>query len=76
MGAKIDITQNGAIVHGNSHLTGTEVNACDLRAGAAMIIAGLIAEGETTITDIFHVERGYSDIVGKLSGTGAKIKKI
>lgn len=76
MGAKIDITQNGAIVYGSCELSGCEVAACDLRAGAAMVIAGLAAKGQTMITDIRHIERGYADIAGKLSGIGADIVKI
>ena len=76
MGAEIDITQNGALIHGGTILRGSEVEACDLRAGAAMIIAGLVAEGQTCIMDIRHIERGYADIVGKLRGVGADIQKI
>ena len=76
MGAKIDITQNGAIVRGGSGLSGASVNACDLRAGAAMIIAGLMAEGCTEITEIQHIERGYADIAAKLRGIGADMKKV
>ena len=76
MGAKIDITQNGALVYGSAELQGTLVNACDLRAGAAMILAGLAAQGQTSITEIQHIERGYADIAGKLRGIGADIFKI
>lgn len=78
MGAVIDITQNGAVVRGNGNnlLKGACVNACDLRAGAAMIIAGLMAEGKTEITEIHHIERGYMDIASKLRGIGAEIQKI
>lgn len=76
MGARIDITQNSAIVQGSASLTGTQVEACDLRAGAAMIIAGLAAQGQTAITDIRHIERGYADIAGKLRSIGADIAKV
>jgi UDP-N-acetylglucosamine 1-carboxyvinyltransferase len=76
MGAEIDITQNGALIHGGAKLNGALVEACDLRAGAAMIIAGLSASGKTEITDIRHIERGYDDIAGKLRGIGADIQKI
>ncbi|MBR1554887.1 MAG: UDP-N-acetylglucosamine 1-carboxyvinyltransferase, partial [Oscillospiraceae bacterium] len=76
MSAKIDITQSGALVHGSAQLQGACVEACDLRAGAAMIIAGLAADGQTSITDIRHIERGYADIAGKLRGIGADIAKI
>ena len=75
MGAKIDITQNGALVYGDAELKGTLVNACDLRAGAAMILAGLAAQGQTSIIDIQHIERGYADIAGKLRNIGADIFK-
>ncbi len=76
MGADIDITEKGALVQGFARLKGAEVQACDLRAGAAMIIAGLAAEGRTSIYDIKHIERGYADIAGKLRGIGADIQKI
>ena len=50
--------------------------ACDLRAGAAMVIAGLVAEGTTTISDIKYVERGYEDLIGKLTALGADIRRL
>jgi UDP-N-acetylglucosamine 1-carboxyvinyltransferase len=65
-----------AIVSGGSRLVGADVRATDLRAGAALILAGLVAEGETRITDIYHIERGYDNICGKLSLVGANIEKI
>ena len=52
------------------------VRASDLRAGAALVIAGLIADGETEIQDIFHIERGYSSIIEKLQGLGADIRRV
>ena len=52
------------------------MNASDLRAGAAMILAGLVAEGTTTIGNLHHIDRGYEDIVGKLKGLGADIQRI
>ena len=55
------------------HLTGATVAACDLRAGAAMVIAGLCAQGVTYVEDIFYIERGYQDFVGKLRALGADI---
>jgi UDP-N-acetylglucosamine 1-carboxyvinyltransferase len=57
-------------------LTGAPVEACDLRAGAAMVVAGLAAHGTTEVTNIRHIERGYEDIVGKLRGVGADIKLV
>ena len=74
MGADIKIDGHSALVKPGK-LTGAEVAAADLRAGAALILAGLVAEGQTEIRDIFHVERGYENIDTKLSGIGAKIKK-
>ncbi len=75
MGADIKIDGHSALIK-PSRLTGAEVTATDLRAGAALILAGLAAEGQTEITDIYHIERGYENISGKLASLGAKIKKI
>lgn len=76
MGADIKIEGNSAIVKGPVSLKGARVKATDLRAGAALIIAGLVAEGETIISDIYHIKRGYADIVEKLSSVGANISFI
>ena len=76
MGAQINTTHDGAIIFGVPGLHGAKVKACDLRAGAAMIIAGLAADGTTEITDIHHIERGYSNVVEKLRGIGADMKRI
>ena len=73
MGAKIDIDGTLEIVEGKTPLVGKDVVATDLRAGAAMILAALIAEGTTKISSIEHVLRGYENIVGKLEAVGAKI---
>ena len=75
MGADITVQGNSAIVRGVSEMKGAEVMATDLRASVALVLAGLVAEGETTINRIYHLERGYEDIVGKLGGVGANIKK-
>ena len=56
-------------------LHGERVRACDLRAGAAVVIAGLCADGVTSVEDIHYIERGYEDFVGKLTALGAKIRK-
>lgn len=64
-----------AVIEGVSCMTGAPVHACDLRAGAAMIIAGLAAEGVTEIDAISHIQRGYESIVSKLSAVGADIKE-
>ena len=77
MGANISTTgARGAIIEGPAKLTGCEVSATDLRAGAAMILAGLVAEGQTTVGNLHHIDRGYEDIVGKLQGLGADIQRI
>ncbi len=75
-GSKISVDGKIAVVEGVSELVGTSVRAMDLRAGAAMIIAGLAACGTTIIEDINHIERGYENIVEKLTGLGADIKKV
>ena len=76
MGAEITVSGRTAIVEGVETLTGAPVAACDLRAGAAMIVAGLSAEGVTTIEDVVFIERGYQDIVGKLRALGADIVSV
>ena len=75
MGADISVDGNVAMIEGVSHLTGAPVKASDLRAGAALIIAGLSTNGTTEIEDIFHVERGYENMDEKLRKMGADIVK-
>ena len=75
MGADIQVDGKVAVIEGTGKLTGAPVKACDLRAGAALMIAGLAASGVTTIEDIFHIERGYADMEGKLRALGACIEK-
>ena len=76
MGASGKVEGRTSIITGPTALTGATVTATDLRAGAALVIAGLIAQGETIIHDIYHIERGYSDIVAKLTAIGADIRKV
>ena len=76
MGASIIISGKTAIIEGKSKLKGCEVRATDLRAGAAMVVAGLIASGTTIIDDIEHILRGYENIVEKLKNVGADIKIV
>jgi len=76
MGGNITTEGRGAVVEGPCRLTGCPVRATDLRAGAAMICAGLVAEGVTEIGDIYHIERGYEDIVDKLKKLGADIERV
>lgn len=75
MGADIQVDGKVAVIEGKGKLTGAPVRACDLRAGAALMIAGLAANGTTRIGNIFHIERGYADMVGKLCALGAEIRK-
>jgi UDP-N-acetylglucosamine 1-carboxyvinyltransferase len=76
MNANIEVEGNAAIICGIPQLDGTHVMATDLRASASLVIAGLIAQGETVIDRIYHLDRGYENIEGKLSALGAHIKRI
>lgn len=76
MGAHIRIEDHMAIITGVEKLSGAEVSATDLRASAALILAGLVADGTTTMDQIFHLDRGYDGIEKKLTSLGAKIKRI
>ena len=73
MGAKVRIAPPQAWITGPVQLKGNDVKATDLRCGAGLVIAGLMAEGTTTIHDIYHIDRGYQDIVSKLRNLGADI---
>ena len=73
MGADIELADGKATINGPTPLFGTEVTATDLRFGAALVAAGLIAEGETTIYDAYHIYRGYDHIKEKLTALGAVI---
>ena len=75
MGADISVDGKVAVIEGTGRLMGAPVKACDLRAGAALIIAGLAATGTTEIEDIYHIERGYEEMDKKLRGVGADIVK-
>ncbi len=77
MGASIEVVDNQyASIYGKCSLVGKKVRATDLRGGASMVICGLIAEGETVISDVEHILRGYEDIIGKLRRVGADIKIV
>ena len=76
MGANITTEGRSAVITGPAHLTGCTVRVTDLRAGAAMILAGLVAEGATEICDIYHIDRGYEEIAAKLTRLGADIKRV
>ena len=76
MGASIETAGNKANIKGNSKLRGSQVMATDLRAGAAMVLAGLVAEGETEISEIYHIERGYENFIEKFEALGANITRV
>lgn len=76
MGANIQAEGRNAFITGVPKLHGAAVRATDLRAGAALIIAGLAAEGETIVSDLYHLDRGYEDLIGKFQSLGADIRRI
>lgn len=76
MGSKVEVDGNVCVINGVEKLQGAKVRACDLRAGVAMVLAGLCAEGTTEVSDIRHIERGYEGLVEKLRSLGAEIEKI
>jgi UDP-N-acetylglucosamine 1-carboxyvinyltransferase len=76
MGANITIEGHRAVVHGPAQLSGTTVQASDLRASAGLVLAALVARGETTIERVYHIDRGYERIVEKLSALGANISRL
>ncbi len=76
LGAHIKVTGHHAVVNGGHPLTGAIVRCSDLRAGAALVLAGLAAEGTTEVRDVFHVDRGYEDLEGKLRALGAQIERV
>jgi UDP-N-acetylglucosamine 1-carboxyvinyltransferase len=75
LGADIRIDGHHAVIRGVEQLVGATVNAPDIRAGAALVVAGLVASGETVINDIQHIDRGYDDLVGKLVALGALVTR-
>jgi len=76
MGADIEVQGNTAICRGVESLTGAPVMATDLRASASLVIAGLAAEGDTTVDRIYHIDRGYECIEEKLQSLGATIRRV
>jgi UDP-N-acetylglucosamine 1-carboxyvinyltransferase len=76
LGANIEVRGDKAIVRGKTPLSGAEILATDLRASASLILAGLIASGETIINEVEHLDRGYEKIEEKLSSLGASIERI
>ena len=76
LGADIRIEGNTAVITGRERLQAAPIMATDLRASASLVLAALAADGETLIDRIYHMDRGYEDIEGKLSALGARIKRI
>jgi UDP-N-acetylglucosamine 1-carboxyvinyltransferase len=76
LGADIRTNNHHAVVRGVPRLTGVPVTAHDIRAGAAVVVAALAADGETVISGVHHIDRGYSDLVGQLAAVGADIERI
>jgi len=76
LGARIDVDGHTAVVHGADKLSGATVMATDLRASASLVIAGLVAEGETVVDRIYHLDRGYDQMETKLRGIGADIERV
>ena len=76
MGADITTEWQHAIIRGVDHLSGCPVLAFDIRAGAALVLAGLGAEGETIVGDVHHIDRGYEDFAGRLASLGASVARV
>jgi len=76
LGANIRTDGHHAIVRGVPRLSGAPVRSPDIRAGAALVVAGLVAEGETLVSDVHHIDRGYDDLVGRLASLGANIARV
>jgi UDP-N-acetylglucosamine 1-carboxyvinyltransferase len=76
LGADVQIEGNTAIIRGVARMTGAPIMATDLRASASLVLAGLVAEGETTVDRIYHIDRGYENIEEKLNGLGARIRRL
>ncbi len=76
MGADVRTDAHHAIVRGRARLSGAPVRAPDIRAGAALVVAGLVAEGETEVSGVEHIDRGYEDFVGKLRAVGANVERV
>ena len=76
MGANVRVEGNTAVIEGVEKLSPARVSAPDLRAGAALVIAGLAADGITVVDDIYYIQRGYEELASKLRGIGAQIEKV
>ena len=76
LGAKIFIKDRTAIIEGNTNFSGAKVMSSDLRASAALVLAGIVSKGQTTISRIYHLDRGYEQIEKKLRKVGVKIRRV
>jgi UDP-N-acetylglucosamine 1-carboxyvinyltransferase len=76
LGADIKVEGNTAIIRGVAHMSGAPIMATDLRASACLVLAGLVAHGDTTVDRVYHIDRGYENIEEKLSGLGARIRRL
>jgi len=76
LGAHIEIDGHRAVVHGVQRLSGATLMATDLRASASLVIAGLVADGQTVVDRIYHLDRGYESMESKLAGLGASVERI
>ena len=76
LGAKITIKDSTAIIEGNANLSGSEVMSSDLRASAALVLAGIASKGKTIISRIYHLDRGYENLEKKLQNCGAKVWRV
>jgi UDP-N-acetylglucosamine 1-carboxyvinyltransferase len=76
LGAQIEVEGNTAVIKGCAQLEGATIMATDLRASACLVIAGLVAQGETIVDRIYHLDRGYEHLEAKLSALGANIRRL
>ena len=76
MGADITVRGRTAVVKGVERLHGASVSASDLRGGAALVLAALKAEGQSSVCDLWHIDRGYEDFEGKLKKIGARVRRV
>jgi UDP-N-acetylglucosamine 1-carboxyvinyltransferase len=76
LGADIHLEGNSAVIRGVGHMSGAPLMATDLRASASLVLAGLVAQGDTTVDRIYHIDRGYENIEEKLGGLGARIRRL
>ena len=76
LGAKVSTEGHHVVIRGTERLVGAQVRATDVRAGAALVLAGLVADGETVVANAAHVDRGYEDLAGTLRALGADVERV